>query len=495
MKSKICCFLLGIFVSTVVWISSTNVHSASAQAPAFTKIVALGDSITYGWGVGADGYVYRIAADLNLPLINHAVNGATTSQIRDQATTYTADMNGALVIVTAGANDIWYNKPLCDAILNLQDMAHTATNAGALEVRLAAPLRGDVGSAAYTTNKQWIEAYHKYLSPFITIVDGQSAFDSHLLGTTTTWFMDTVHPNSTGHDQLHYLFLGQALPAPTPTAQLTVTVQPTSTQTSVSFEEYDSRITYAGAWSFYSLASASAGQFKASAETGATASFSFDGVGVTLYLNKAYNRQNVEICIDDNCQTINIYNATVLTQQPYYFGPLVQGHHTVVMRNPGSSFIDIDLVTIQIGSVTSTPTSTSAVTPIPSPSATPNTNPFPAGYYEEFDSRITYSGTSWASYVQSSASGGLFKATNHQGDTASFYFQGTGITLYLIKAYNRQNMDLCIDNVCSTISVYDPGVLLMQPYTINGLASGLHHLLMRNPGGFYIDLDLFRIIG
>ncbi len=263
-----------------------------------------------------------------------------------------------------------------------------------------------------------------------------------------------------------------------------------ATLTAGLWQETDPRITYSGTWLNWASSGPNGGATRYTNQQGAMASFTFDGTGFTLYRLKANTRGNMEVCIDGACQTVNNYSATLLWNQPISFGGLAAGVHSAAIRNASSAYLDVDAVQV-LGD-------TQAPTPVP-PTATPTNPPvsgsstLTAGLHQETDPRIAYSGT-WLNWASSGPNGGATRYTNQQGAMASFTFDGTGFTLYRLKANTRGNMEVCIDGACQTVNNYSATLLWNQPISFGGLAAGVHSAAIRNASSAYLDVDAVQVL-
>jgi hypothetical protein len=246
------------------------------------------------------------------------------------------------------------------------------------------------------------------------------------------------------------------------------------------YQENHSLITYAGTWSNETNASASGGSLKYTNQQGAKASFQFNGTKLTIIRSLSPNYGSMQVCIDGSCQTVSNYNASVMWQQPVSF-TVAAGTHSVEIRNPSTTYFDLDAIRVESSSPTTVP-----------PTATSgSSNALGAGTYQENHAKLTYSGV-WTSEGNASASGGSLKYTNQDGAKVTFQFTGTRLTIIRALSPGYGNMVVCVDGSCQTVSNYNASVMWQQPVSFT-VAAGTHTVEIRNPSTTYFDLDAIRI--
>lgn len=104
------------------------------------KILAFGDSLTYGTGAGPGrDYPARLAQLTGHPVINAGVPGELSAAGRERLPRLLARHHPALLILLHGGNDLLRRRPPGELAANLRAMIETARAAGAQVVLLGVP--------------------------------------------------------------------------------------------------------------------------------------------------------------------------------------------------------------------------------------------------------------------------------------------------------------------------------------------------------------------
>lgn len=187
----------------VLLIISTN---AMAQP---IKIVALGDSLTAGYGLpSADGFVARLEAALvakgyDVAIVNAGVSGDTSSGARARLDwSVGADVDGAIVEI--GANDMLRGVPAAAIRANLEAMIVALKERGlpvlVAGMQAAPNLGADYGAAFNAAYPELAEKHGTLFYPFF--LDG-------VAGNAALNQPDGIHPNAKGVD----VIVGRILPS------------------------------------------------------------------------------------------------------------------------------------------------------------------------------------------------------------------------------------------------------------------------------------------
>jgi acyl-CoA thioesterase I len=183
----------------VAVVSTLAVFSVSQPAPTRPKIVALGDSLTSGRGVGEElawpALVQkRLDADkLEYTVVNAGVSGDTSSgAVRRYEPTLDGDVR--VLIIALGANDGLRGVPVDRVEQNLGRIIETAQGRG-IAVLLCAmealPIHGWDYTVAF--HKVYIELASRYQVPLVPF------FLLNVIGNPELMQPDRAHPNAAGH--------------------------------------------------------------------------------------------------------------------------------------------------------------------------------------------------------------------------------------------------------------------------------------------------------
>lgn len=113
------------------------------------RIVCIGDSLTYGYGVEREAAWPAIASKkMNVEIINKGENGDYTAGMSARFRSDVLELEPDVVVITGGSNDILESVPINDIIANMQEMSERA---------LAAEIQVVVGIPMYIDVKTMVE--------------------------------------------------------------------------------------------------------------------------------------------------------------------------------------------------------------------------------------------------------------------------------------------------------------------------------------------------
>lgn len=128
-------------------LAASTIGAATANAaPARIHYLALGDSYPAGVGVGpraAYPAVLESRHSSEMTLVNHAVSGATTADVLEQATPFKADV----VTLTVGADDLDWTTVLTGCVSNPTGCNLSDPALGAALTALPTKVAGDIARA------------------------------------------------------------------------------------------------------------------------------------------------------------------------------------------------------------------------------------------------------------------------------------------------------------------------------------------------------------
>jgi lysophospholipase L1-like esterase len=177
------------------------------------KILCLGDSLTYGFGVASrDTWVALTAERTKLELVNRGINGDTTGGMLARFGDETAAHSPDRVLLMGGSNDIFISGSLDSAKTNMSALAHRSVALGVAPLIGTPPpldvetLRRDWADLTDAARSQELgDEYAEWLRRFadvfnIPLVDFRAAFEAvsdqeqkHAL------YLDGLHPTPAGH--------------------------------------------------------------------------------------------------------------------------------------------------------------------------------------------------------------------------------------------------------------------------------------------------------
>jgi acyl-CoA thioesterase I len=154
-------------------------------------IIAFGDSITAGAGVGPQAaYPQLLSEALGVPVLNRGRSGDTTATALARLQQDVIDADPWLVIIGLGGNDYLRQVPIAETAQNLRTIITTLQGAGAIVVLLGMDV--DPFNGGYETLYQTLaQETQAYLIP--EVLEGLN--DSRYL-------YDRIHPNQAGHQIL-----------------------------------------------------------------------------------------------------------------------------------------------------------------------------------------------------------------------------------------------------------------------------------------------------
>lgn len=177
------------------------------------KIICIGDSLTYGFGVPRPQTWVRLAADNSgHTIINRGISGDTTGGMLARFRPDVINERPNMVIILGGSNDIFITQETAGAKANISAMAHQAL-AYNIKPVIASPLPVDLGNARrdwglladYAASQKLSLQYRMWLHNFAEVfnihyldlweafmVANQDKADPEL-------YSDGLHPNPKGH--------------------------------------------------------------------------------------------------------------------------------------------------------------------------------------------------------------------------------------------------------------------------------------------------------
>ncbi|MHB8985966.1 MAG: macro domain-containing protein [Eubacteriales bacterium] len=186
-------------------------YDAFGGMAARSKVVCLGDSITYGYPYGNEYSWVALAANaLGMEMVNAGASGDTTGQMRVRFDSDAARLKPAYVIILGGANDAWLGVELPEAQENLRYMVNRAFAQGICPVLgLPTPVNtGALGSFPQEDVTDFtgdLDLFREWTRDFagsetLPVLDFYNALLDHVTGKAdSAFFVDDGHPNQNGY--------------------------------------------------------------------------------------------------------------------------------------------------------------------------------------------------------------------------------------------------------------------------------------------------------
>ena len=144
-RSILLCALLAVAV-LVGGCGKRSGGAAACRLPAGATVLAIGDSLTRGFGAEGGGYAEQLQPLLaaqpgrqDLRVVNLGINGETSAELAARIDAALAEHRPAVVLVTSGGNDFLRRAAAEDTRRHLADITHKIRVAGAYPVLFAVP--------------------------------------------------------------------------------------------------------------------------------------------------------------------------------------------------------------------------------------------------------------------------------------------------------------------------------------------------------------------
>ena len=185
--------VLGILVFNYFNTDDTNNYDGTLVLPLNTKILAFGDSITYGYNVDSDkNYPSVLSNLLQSKVINAGVNGELTKAGLERLPKLLKKYKPQILILCEGGNDLLRSKKMSDIKENLSKMIELAQKQKIFVVLVGVPY---LEYLTYQTADIYNELATQYNIPIEDKALEQILNDRSLK-------VDEVHPNAKGYEIL-----------------------------------------------------------------------------------------------------------------------------------------------------------------------------------------------------------------------------------------------------------------------------------------------------
>jgi len=177
------------------------------------KLICIGDSLTYGYGIPRrDTWVTLAAARTGIELVNAGINGDTTGGMLARFQSHVISKHPSAVLIMGGSNDMMTGCPSFVPQSNVMGMVHQALAVGIIAmVGIPIPcwfegIREDWADFASAHLKEEnLESYRAWLLNFgntfgVPVVDFWPPFlELQHRGEASSCYIDGLHPTQLGH--------------------------------------------------------------------------------------------------------------------------------------------------------------------------------------------------------------------------------------------------------------------------------------------------------
>lgn len=186
-----------LVIITIVVFSFINNHQDDSNnnyyAPDNTKILAFGDSLTYGSGVDTnESYPSQLASLLQTTVINAGISGEDSSEGLKRLPRVLQQYKPQIIVICEGGNDILRNKDLKKTKQNIAGMIQLAQKQKVFVILVGVP---KLDILTVSTASFYFDLAKQYNIP---LVDDalQTALNENSLK------LDDGHPNAKGYEIL-----------------------------------------------------------------------------------------------------------------------------------------------------------------------------------------------------------------------------------------------------------------------------------------------------
>jgi len=154
------------------------------------KILAFGDSITYGYGEGRnESYPYLLSRDIHTQVINAGINGETSQEGLQRLPALLEDSSIKLILLCFGGNDILQKVPLVELKSNLKKMIHIAKAKNIDVILISVPKISPLGLSSLALYSTVADEEHvELMNDLLVHVLSRSSLKN-----------DYIHPNAKGY--------------------------------------------------------------------------------------------------------------------------------------------------------------------------------------------------------------------------------------------------------------------------------------------------------
>lgn len=177
--------------------------AAQCRLPGDATVLAIGDSITRGYGADGNGYAEQLEpllralpARTGVRVLNRGIDGERSDGLLARIDAELAAATPAVVLITTGGNDLLRKMPESDTRANLAAIVQRVRAAGAYPVVFAVPKPTLVAAAGLGSDHSMYDDLAEATgTEVIEDVVGDVLADESLRS-------DTIHPNAQGYARM-----------------------------------------------------------------------------------------------------------------------------------------------------------------------------------------------------------------------------------------------------------------------------------------------------
>lgn len=183
------------------------------------KIICLGDSLTYGFGVRRSKTWAKLAQDkLGIEIINEGINGDTSGGMLSRFYNTVCVKSPEAVFIMGGVNDLIVGADLGTVKSNIMSMAHQSI-AKYIDPIIGIPTKIDLenirqdwaGFSDFSRVSEELDKYHQWVIDFcntfnIKYIDFYSQFEKEAGTKAGELYVDGLHFNERGNEILAEIF-------------------------------------------------------------------------------------------------------------------------------------------------------------------------------------------------------------------------------------------------------------------------------------------------
>lgn len=177
------------------------------------KVVCIGDSLTYGYGVSnKENWISFINKKNKLNFINKGINGDTTGGMLSRFYRDVIDDKPQYVLIMGGTNDFITGNSLGAVQANIMAMVHQAYHNKIIPI-IGTSIKADVENiredwkaiADFKEVDFKMAEYNKWLNKFCSVfkiadIDFCTEFKNRTSSKYSSFFIDGLHPTKEGHE-------------------------------------------------------------------------------------------------------------------------------------------------------------------------------------------------------------------------------------------------------------------------------------------------------